>query len=78
MLHYIQDEYLIDQGSEGRDRIFSGREELTKVVLNQIPKSDEAIICMDSNLIPILQTLNANRLVYCPTVKMVLSLFKVK
>lgn len=65
LLHYIQDGYLIDQGSEGRDRIFLGREELTKVVLNQILKSDEAIICMDSNLIPILQTLNANRLVYC-------------
>ncbi|WP_410531612.1 accessory Sec system glycosyltransferase GtfB [Streptococcus salivarius] len=65
LLHYIQDGYLIDQESEGRDRIFSGREELTKVVLNQILKSDEAIICMDSNLIPILQTLNANRLVYC-------------
>lgn len=65
LLHYIQDGYLIDQGSEGRDRIFSGREELTKVVLNQILKSDEAIICMDFNLIPILQTLNADRLVYC-------------
>ena len=65
LLHYIQDGYLIDQESEGRDRIFSGREELTKVVLNQILKSDEAIICMDSNLIPILQTLNADRLVYC-------------
>ena len=65
LLHYIQDGYLIDQGSEGRDRIFSGREELTKVVLNQILKSDEAIICMDSNLIPILKILNANRLVYC-------------
>lgn len=65
LLHYIQDGYLIDQGSEGRDRIFSGREELTKAVLNQILKSDEAIICMDSNLIPTLQTLNVNRLVYC-------------
>ena len=53
LLHYIQDGYLIDQGSEGRDRIFSGREELSKAVLNQILKSDEAIICMDSNLIPI-------------------------
>ena len=67
LLHYIQDGYLIDQGSEGRDRIFSGREELTKVVLNQILKSDEAIICMDSNLIPILQLQQPNRLVYCST-----------
>ena len=33
--------------------------------MNQILKLDEAIICMDSNLIPTLQTLNANRLVYC-------------
>ena len=33
--------------------------------MNQILKSDEAIICMDSNLIPTLQTLNVNRLVYC-------------
>ena len=65
LLHYIQDGYLIDQGSEGRDRIFLGREELTKAVLNRILKSDEAIICMDSKLISILQTLNANRLVYC-------------
>ena len=53
------------RGLKGRDRIFSGREELTKAVLNQILKSDEAIICMDSNLIPTLQTLNVNRLVYC-------------
>ena len=67
LLHYIQDGYLIDQESEGRDRIFSGREELTKVVLNQILKSDEAIICMDSNLIPILQLQQPNRLVYCST-----------
>ena len=38
LLHYIQDGYLIDQGAEGRDRIFSGREELTKVVLESSPK----------------------------------------
>ena len=65
LLHYIQDGYLIDQGAEGRDRIFSGREELTKSVLAQVLKSDEAIICMDSNLIPVLQTLNSGGLVYC-------------
>ncbi|MFR4032750.1 MAG: hypothetical protein ACLTZN_03700 [Streptococcus sp.] len=58
MLHYIQDGYLIDQGAK-IDRIFSGREELTKSVLAQVLKSDEAIICMDSNLIPVLQTLNS-------------------
>ncbi|WP_314675835.1 accessory Sec system glycosyltransferase GtfB [uncultured Streptococcus sp.] len=65
LLHYIQEGHLIDQGSEGRDRIFSGKEELTKAVLTQILKSDEPIICMDSNLIPILQLQHPNRLVYC-------------
>ena len=50
LLHYIQDGYLIDQGFEGRDRIFSGKEELTKAVLTQILKSDERLVyCSDSH-----------------------------
>lgn len=67
LLHYIQEGYLIDQGSEGRDRFFSGKEELTKAVLNQILKPDESIICMDATLLPMLQVQQPNRLVYCST-----------
>lgn len=65
LLHYIQEDYLIHQGSVGRDRIFSGKDELTKAVMTQIFKSDEPIICMDSTLLPILQLQKPNRLVYC-------------
>lgn len=65
LLHYIQEDYLIHQGSVGRDRIFSGKDELTKAVMTQIFKSDEPIICMDSTLPPILQLQKPNRLVYC-------------
>ena len=62
LLHYIQEDYLIHQGSVGRDRIFSGKDDVIKFVLGQVLKSDEAIICMDPNLLPLLQ---AERLVYC-------------
>ena len=62
LLHYIQEDYLIHQGSVGRDRIFSGKDDVIKFVLGQILKSDETIICMDPNLLPLLQ---AERLVYC-------------
>lgn len=65
LLHYIQEDYLIHQGSVGRDRIFSGKDELTKAVMTQIFKSDEPIICMDSTLLSILQLQKPNRLVYC-------------
>lgn len=65
LLNYIQEDYLIHQGSVGRDRIFSGKDELTKAVMTQIFKSDEPIICMDSTLLPILQLQKPNRLVYC-------------
>lgn len=65
LLHYIQEDYLIHQGSVGRGRIFSGKDELTKAVMTQIFKSDEPIICMDSTLLPILQLQKPNRLVYC-------------
>lgn len=62
LLHYIQEDYLIHQGSVGRDKIFSGKEDVIKFVLGQVLKSDEAIICMDPNLLSLLQ---AERLVYC-------------
>ena len=65
LLHYIQEDYLIHQGSVGRDRIFSGKDELTEAVMTQIFKSDEPIICMDSTLLPILQLQKPNRLIYC-------------
>ena len=65
LLHYIQEDYLIHQGSVGRDRIFSGKDELTKAVMTQIFKSDEPVICMDSTLLSILQLQKPNRLVYC-------------
>ena len=62
LLHYIQEDYLIHQGSVGRDRIFSGKDDVIKFVLGQVLKSDETIICMDHNFLPLLQ---AERLVYC-------------
>ena len=56
---------LLLQTPKGRDRLYASKEELQRVVLEQVLPEDEAVLWMDKALLDVVKEIPKERLAYC-------------
>ena len=65
LLHFVSQGTFLLQTPKGRDRLYASKEELQRVVLEQVLPEDEAVLLMDKALLDVVKEIPKERLAYC-------------
>ena len=63
--HFVKKGYFLYQTKSGRDQLYANEEELRRALLDKVLSGQEPLICLDSKVVPLLQELRKEDLIFC-------------
>ena len=63
--HFVKQGYFLYQKKSGRDQLYANEEELRRALFDKALSGQEPLICLDSKVVPLLQELGKEDLIFC-------------
>ena len=63
--HFVKEGYFLYQKKSGRDQLYANEEELRRALFDKALSGQEPLICLDSKVVPLLQELGKEDLIFC-------------